>query len=125
MFAYAQVNWYQAQLLCASQGYTLVTIPSETMQNRIKNFIRTNANSVLASLSTDQLWTSGTNQAVNTTYAWHGSGQPVTYRNYASSPPTTSTRCIGINGVTGYWYDLDCRQQRYFLCEKLTQVTCD
>ncbi|KAH8413629.1 hypothetical protein KR222_002142, partial [Zaprionus bogoriensis] len=98
--------------------YTLVTIPTETMQNRIKNFIRTNANSQLATLSSDQFWTSGTNQADNTQYAWLGSGQSVIYRNYASPPPTNASRCIGINGVTGYWYDLDCRQQRYFICEK-------
>ncbi|KAH8372795.1 hypothetical protein KR009_005138 [Drosophila setifemur] len=118
--AFAKVNWFQAQTTCAAYGYTLVSITSEQEQRSLRNFLYTNARAQQELLS-DPLWTSGTDLANYNNWLWFSKGRTLNFRNFQNGLPGYSSEdrnCLGINGITGLWVNEDCRQQRYFVCEK-------
>ncbi|XP_022227637.2 C-type lectin 37Da [Drosophila obscura] len=117
---FAKVNWYQAQATCASYGYTLVSINTENDQRALRNFLYTRAHSQLQLLS-EPLWTSGTDLANPDNWIWFSNGRTFTYRNFQnglSYYPSNGSDCLGVYAITGAWVNADCREQRYFVCEK-------
>ncbi|XP_034476897.1 uncharacterized protein LOC117783560 [Drosophila innubila] len=119
-----KATWLQAELICRGVGFTLVNIPSETMQNRVQSFLETTVGDDYQKYGDSPIWTSGSNQGVNTKYVWHSSGERILYNRYLVTPPT-STRCIGYNIATDFWSNHDCKEQRYFLCQKFTLGKCE
>lgn len=109
------MNWFEATAACASFGYTLAAIPTQSVQNRIYKGL---GKSGLRTVLTEPVWTSGTNQANNFQWSWFATGQHFRYRNFEDPTAIDEYRCLGINATTGYWSDEDCTAKRYFLCEK-------
>ncbi|XP_030375537.1 galactose-specific lectin nattectin-like [Scaptodrosophila lebanonensis] len=117
---FAKVNWFQAQAICASQGMTLVSISAERDQQVLRNFLYIRANTLLHLLN-ELIWTSGTDLAEENTWTWFSNGRSFSYRNFQSGAPKSSTgaeRCLGYNGVTSLWQNVDCQEQHYFICER-------
>ncbi|EDW74577.1 uncharacterized protein Dwil_GK21332 [Drosophila willistoni] len=115
---FAKLNYFQAQITCASNGYTLASINSEADQQRIRNFFYTRGHSQLHLLN-EPIWTSGTNLANLNNWVWLSTGRIFTFRNFESGSPSSSyQRCLGVNGITSLWVAEDCSAQRYFLCER-------
>ncbi|EDW00571.1 macrophage mannose receptor 1 [Drosophila grimshawi] len=110
-------NWFDAQCYCASHGYTLANIPTPKIQMSIMKFIYSIDFSDLISLVLAPIWTSGTNRAAIKQYTWHSSGARVGYSNFRRNPQGEEYDCIAINGITGYWSNVNCTDSRYFLCE--------
>ncbi|XP_016989694.2 uncharacterized protein LOC108051917 [Drosophila rhopaloa] len=124
---FAKVNWFQAQATCAAAGYTLVSITSEQEQQRLRNFLYTVARRQ-QDLVNDPLWTSGTNLASRNNWVWFSKGRTINYRNFQNGLPGDDSydECLGINGVTGYWVNEDCKhEQHYFVCERRCQFDDD
>ncbi|XP_034652833.1 macrophage mannose receptor 1 [Drosophila subobscura] len=117
---FAKVNWYQAQATCASYGYTLVSITTESDQRAVRNFLYTRGNAQLPLLDAP-LWTSGTDLANADTWIWFSNGRTFTYRNFQnglSYYPSSSRNCLAVYAITGAWVNEECSEQRYFVCEK-------
>ncbi|ALC42671.1 CG8343 [Drosophila busckii] len=111
------MNWYQAELMCAAQGYSLVSINSEEDFAAIRKFVTTTAKGFLSQLK-QPVWTSGTNQAYTSIYTWHDTGAFVAYDNFETNPPSSGARCIGVHPLNGVWTTHSCSEQRYFICKK-------
>lgn len=111
-----QLDWFEAQLICAANGFKLASIPSETVQDRIINFIHAADDSLITYLATERLWISGTNLGDINQYVWQSTGARLGYRNFEGQI-RGGYRCVTLNGVTGDWTAEDCRERRHFLCE--------
>ncbi|XP_060656403.1 snaclec GPIB-binding protein subunit beta-like [Drosophila nasuta] len=120
---YEKVNWHQAELLCASQSSTLVSLTSEILYNEILEWIRSMANDDLPTIAEDPIWTSGNNLGDGSLYYWQGTGGPVYYNNFRNKSYSHSA-CIGFNAVTGYWTEHECRESHYFMCQKYSKQIC-
>ncbi|EDW60385.1 uncharacterized protein [Drosophila virilis] len=116
MSTYAKLDWFEAQLVCAANGFKLASIPSETVQDRIINFIHAADDSLISYLATERLWISGTNLGDINQYVWQSTGARLGYRNFEGQV-RGGYRCVTLNGVTGDWTAEDCRERRHFLCE--------
>lgn len=73
---------------------------------------------------TASYWTSGTDLANESTFVWFSTGKPVAsgFTDWHSGQPsdcTSTENCIDIyvNGGELSWYDSDCNQAYYFICE--------
>ncbi|XP_001985705.2 snaclec echicetin subunit beta isoform X2 [Drosophila grimshawi] len=114
-----KMNWFQAEQYCASQEFTLASIPSSTEQAAIMAFIRAKVDPfILPTLNSEPIWTSGTNQAAVSQYTWHSSGARVSYNNFQNTPRTNTNYCMTLNGMIGQWSTDNCRTEHYFLCQK-------
>ncbi|XP_064536698.1 C-type mannose receptor 2 [Drosophila montana] len=112
-----KLNWFQAEAACASLGWTLVSLETQTKHYHVFNFM----------LKSDQLqsvnepvWTSGTNLANTNKWSWFSTGSAFKYRNF-QNPPPNSYLCAGLHAVTGYWIPEDCNARRHFVCEPRCQ----
>ncbi|XP_002138973.2 C-type lectin 37Da-like [Drosophila pseudoobscura] len=117
---FAKVNWYQAQATCASYGYTLVSITTESDQRALRNFLYTRGSSQLQLLN-EPVWTSGTDLANSDNWIWFSNGRTFTYRNFQPGfdyYPSGYRHCLGLYAITSTWVNEDCSEQRYFVCEK-------
>ncbi|XP_034111604.1 lectin BRA-3-like [Drosophila albomicans] len=120
---YHKVSWFQAELICRSAGYTLLDIPTDTIQESIKEILLSSGLD-LSFYSDNSLWTSGTNLGSWGQYVWQSTGQRITYNEFLENPPTDHPFCIGYNVATGYWHHQYCRDERYFICKEVTTATC-
>ncbi|KAH8319832.1 hypothetical protein KR074_007338 [Drosophila pseudoananassae] len=118
--AFAKVNWFQAQATCASYGYTLVSLNMEQDQRALRTFLFTFARNQ-QDLLYDPLWTSGTDLPNANSWVWFSNGRALNYRNFQNGLPGYSSdnrNCLAIDGISGTWINANCRDQRYFICEK-------
>ncbi|KAM8713802.1 hypothetical protein ACLKA7_014034 [Drosophila subpalustris] len=119
-----KANWYQAELYCRSDGYTLLDIPSELEQYEIEQFLGNELADDPDTFNTSPVWTSGSNHGSSTKFVWSNTGERISYNEFLVPPTTKSTRCIGYNTRTNKWSNHNCRDERYFMCRKFTLGTC-
>ncbi|XP_017835575.1 snaclec mucetin subunit beta [Drosophila busckii] len=112
LYNFVKANWFRAQAICASQNYTLISIPTYKVNEEINTYLL-NSTEIID----EPIWASGSNLANVNRWSWYSTGATFTFRRF-SSPPGTAPRCVAHNGLTGDWTALSCTSERYFMCEK-------
>ncbi|KFM78117.1 Macrophage mannose receptor 1, partial [Stegodyphus mimosarum] len=114
-----KLSWEKASQRCIDYGGHLVTIHSKEQQDFIRTFL-------LLSVR-ENVWIGLHDRINESLYEW-ADGSSVNYKNWEPMEPTGITNekedCVEMvfrsfkqHGETGHWNDIDCNNEKLFICE--------
>ncbi|XP_056277504.1 C-type mannose receptor 2-like [Pseudoliparis swirei] len=103
----AQMTWHEARAYCRSRYTDLASVRSRSENTRI------------SSLVTVYTWVG----LHRTTWAYWSDRTPNTFSNWNQGQPnirgTAVDSCAAVGTGTGLWWDVDCRAENTFVCQKV------